>query len=63
MEQKTAHGAKEEGLWGQGKTRNLSVLPRILVTPDGVLDIFPASERGGRQQATYPPQEHTLPYF
>lgn len=58
----------ENSSWHKGRRtlgtredqKELSVLPRILVTPDVVLDIIPAPEQGGRLQATQAPQDHLL---
>lgn len=55
----------ENSSWSKGRRtlgtredqKELSVLPGILVTPDGVLNIVPPPEQGGRQQAVHPPQD------
>lgn len=49
MAQRKKHSGERED------QKELSVLPRILVTPDVVLEIFPAPEQGGSLQATHPP--------
>lgn len=55
----------ENSSWSKGRRtlgtredqKELSVLPGILVTPDGVLNIVLPPEQGGRQQAAHPPQD------